>query len=87
MKLEEKMFALVEQWTASALSKSAFVKIHSISIHKFDYWRKKYDLQHRPAVNMQKTFIEIKPEGTIQNKTNPVRLEFELPDGTIIRIY
>jgi hypothetical protein len=44
---QEKMYALVEQWSMSGLSKRGFSKNKGISYHSFLYWAQKWDREKR----------------------------------------
>jgi len=43
MKLQEKMFGLMEKWQKSDLIKHEFLKGTGISSSKFDYWHRKFN--------------------------------------------
>ena len=45
MGLSEEMFALVDQWKSSGLSRKDFSRINNLSLHKFVYWLRRYRLQ------------------------------------------
>ena len=39
------MFALVDQWKSSGLSRKDFSRINNLSLHKFVYWLRRYRLE------------------------------------------
>ncbi len=85
MDKQEKMFALVEQWKKSGMTRNEFVDKHDISIDSFAYWRRKHSRKTIKDKN-PKSFIEITPK-PIAIKTDRPKIDIELPDGTLIKIY
>ncbi len=88
MKSQEKkamMFALVEQWRKSNLSRSAFSEQHEIRSASFDYWCRK---QFNEVIKAQNpTFIEIgQPQVLSTGKKSP-QVELEFPSGLILKVY
>ncbi len=88
MKAQEKkamMFALVEQWRKSNLTRNAFAEQNSIGSTSFDYWCRK---QFNEVVKVKKpTFIEIEhPRVLSVDKRNP-QVEMEFASGLRLKIY
>ena len=83
---KSKMFALVEQWRKSGLTRRVFAEKHRLGIQSFDYWCKKH--YNEVLKNSHTTsFIEVSPSPIfIENKSRP-QIELELPNGLQIRIY
>ena len=42
MQLQEEMFALVDEWRSSGLTKKSFLADRGISLSKFNYWCSKH---------------------------------------------
>ncbi len=98
MSKKEQMFALVEQWRVSGLTRSVFSKQHGIGSQSFDYWCKK---QHNEVVKPQLPVrsstpkLPAKPPGFVEltcgddfsPKSQPLRMELELAGGIRIKIY
>ena len=80
------MFALVEQWRKSGLTRRVFVEKQGLGIQSFDYWCKK---QYNEVVKYKEspTFIEVSHTPLLMNEKSHPQIELELPSGLQIRIY
>ena len=97
MSKKEQMFALVEQWRESGLTRSVFVNQHGLGGQSFDYWcQKQYNeviKSKSPVRTSPKTpsglpgFIEITSAPANYPNPRQVQMEFELPGGIRIKIY
>jgi len=97
MNKKEKMYALVEQWRGSGLTRSIFSQQQGIDNASFDYWCKKHynevikpqlptKVSPKPAVKPL-GFVEFPSVNGFFPKDQPVRMELELPGGIHIKIY
>lgn len=94
MKLQEKMFAMVEAWHQSGMTRQEFLTGKAVSKAKFDYWIKKHRLHHsrlepKSPINSSteafKTFILTdEPRGSVSKS---VSMEITTPSGIQITIY
>lgn len=94
---KEDMFALVEQWRGSGLTRRSFAQQHGILEPSFDYWCKKQYNEvvkaGRPTTAPRKSqsampgFIELTSGLDMGTKKQPIRMELELPGGIRIKIY
>ena len=76
------MFDLVEQWQQSGKNQKQFSEGHNIKLSTFGYWARKYRQQKAAETG----FARIDLTG----RSGPVfsaRIEVELGDGTILRIF
>ena len=91
MKKEEQMFALVEEFVGSGLSRKEFAKRHHVKVEKFDYWRKRYtsNKQAEPLMPPNRNqFVEIMAGAPqLKEQDRHPRIELELSSGITIRIY
>lgn len=91
MKKEEQMFALIEKFTGSGLSRKEFAKQHHVKVEKFDYWRKRYSSKKQaqpPMPPSSSQFIEITTGSPqLEEKIRQPRIEMELSCGITLRIY
>ena len=75
MGLSEEMFALVDQWKSSGLSRKDFSRINNLSLHKFVYWLRRYRLQggdySKPNLLATKSISPILPKGAFEEFTLP----------------
>jgi hypothetical protein len=76
------MFELVEQWQQSGQSQKRFILEHDIKLATFGYWVKKYRQHHSGEIG----FARVEP-GHPMNSTNTARIEIELADGIVVRIF
>ena len=74
--IEEKMFALIEQWKQSGLSKKKFCIEHQVANATFHYWCKKYRSQD---IDTPSSFIPVHVKGS-HSSAQPFA-ELILPDG------
>lgn len=76
------MMGLVEQWKLSGKSQKQFSADHNIKLPTFVYWVKKHRQQQSPDIGFAKVEMT-------QNGTTPAlaRIEIELSDGSVVRIF
>jgi hypothetical protein len=89
MTKQQKMFALVERWRRSGLSKAEFARNAGVSLGTFHYWFRR--CQQEPA-SSPPTFVEVIAESMPGLPTEPSdaqtpRLRLEFPDGLIFTLY
>jgi len=96
MKLQDQMFALIDDWYDSKLHKKEFLTGKNVSQGKFDYWLKKY---HKPNRHSKKIIQPLKVENfkeiTLPSVSNTVPVskdsvkvvELITPSGFQINIY
>jgi len=97
MSKKEDMFAMVEQWRESGLTRRSFANQHGIRVESFDYWCKK---QYNEVVKAGRTataprkpqsvmpgFIELTSSLDMNIQKQPMRIELELSGGIRIKIY
>lgn len=73
------MFALVDQWRASAVTKKVFCEEQGINIHTFSYWVAK----HKQAGSNSKAtsgFVGVDVSGSADSA--PVRITY--PNGVVV---
>jgi len=91
MEKEEQMFALVEEFIGSGMSRAEFAKQHHVKVEKFDYWRKRYSSKKQaqpPVPPSSSQFIEIMAGSPkLKEQAQHPRIELELPTGITIRIF
>ncbi len=94
MKLQEKMFALVQAWHKSGLTRQKFISGKAVGIAKFDYWICKYrksqcslkqslPATHSPEVFKSFAFSEEPREADARS----ISMEIVTPSGVRITIY
>jgi len=81
MELQKKMFAEVNAWRESGLTKQEFVKGKEYGLAKFNYWIAKHRANNTPA--QAEGFQEIDFSETKLGKV----LEIEAPSGVRIMVY
>jgi len=97
MSKKEKMYAFVEQWRGSGLTRSVFSQQQGIDSASFDYWCKKHfnevmkprlpaKASAKPAVKPL-GFVEFPSGNGFFPKDQSVRMELELPGGIRVKIY
>lgn len=74
--LSQLMFSLIEIWKNSGVTQREFCAEKSIALPKFQYWMKKYTLQHEGPGD----FMPVKLTGSA-NAGAGSRLEILWPDG------
>ncbi len=97
MSKKEQMFALVEQWRESGLTRSVFVNQHGLGSQSFDYWcQKQYNEVVKPRSLVRTSpmspsgplrFVELTSAPSICPPSQQLRMELELPGGIHIKIY
>ena len=84
------MFALVELWHSSSMSKGEFAAANGLSSNTFGKWCKQYKQEGMLSENKAPAFMEItaEPEGNKQQATERLaKIDIELPCGIRIKIY
>ena len=76
------MFDLVEQWQQSGKSQQQFSIEHNIKLATFGYWVKKHRQQKSSEIGFAK--VEL---GQHSNSFTAARIEIELADGVVVRIF
>lgn len=94
MKLQEKMFAIVQAWQESEMTKVEYLSDKAIGLPKFDYWLYKYrnlpngthpQLPAQAAPEAFKSFI-LSDEPDDANRQS-VSMEIVTPSGVRITIF
>ena len=76
------MFELVEQWQQSGKSQKQFILEHDIKLATFGYWVKKYRQHLAGEIGFAK--VEF---GQAPGTTTSAKIEIELADGIVVRIF
>jgi len=76
------MFDLVEQWQQSGKSQQQFSVEHNIKLATFGYWVKKHRQQKASEIGFAKVDL-----GQHSNSFTAARIEIELADGVVVRIF
>jgi hypothetical protein len=98
MSKKEQMFALVEQWRESGMTRKSFAIQHGFKNESFNYWCKK---QYNEVVKVDQPkkiptqssraampdFVELTSGLDMNAQGQPIRMELELPGGIHIKIY
>lgn len=94
---KEEMFALVEQWRGSGMTRKSFANQHGFGSESFNYWCKKQYNEvvkaDRPAIapcqseSAMPGFIELASCLDLNAQSQPIRMELELGGGIRIKIY
>jgi hypothetical protein len=91
---QSRMFALVQEWKQSDLTKSAFTTLKSLSYHQFNYWLKKYNKEHDSEESKSEVSFFTIPENSIKPKRQEVQkyadrkaMRIDLPGGISITVY
>ena len=91
--LQDQMFALVEEWQNSKMTKTEFAKQKDMSIHRFGYWFDKFHkTQKTNNSSKNASFFKLIEQDTKQAvASNAVdgneKLRIDLPGGITLRIY
>ena len=84
---QKEIFAIVEAWRESDLTKQQFLKEHPISYHKLNYWIGRYNKLNQQSEQYQKSnFQQICLPEMAENSSTKI-LEFTTRKGTHIVIY
>lgn len=90
MKLQEEMFALVDEWRNSGLTKKNFLADRGISLSKFNYWCSKHKAEGEfsaPAIgDPESNFQELTLRERGADMSEKV-VELTTPGGLHIRIF
>ena len=85
MAKQDTMFALIERWERSGLTKAEFAREAGVSINTFHYWFRRYDAEHSSS---SPAFVEVAAEPSVAIANQPAaRLHLEFPDGLTITVY
>lgn len=76
------MFELVEQWQQSGKSQQQFSTEHNVKLATFSYWLKKHRQQKASEIGFAKVELEQQPISYSR-----ARIEIELADGMVVRIF
>ncbi|NOU47237.1 MAG: hypothetical protein HOO86_09265 [Bacteroidales bacterium] len=76
------MFELVEQWQQSGKSQQQFSAENNIKLATFGYWVKKHRQQKVAEIGFAKVELE-----QHSNSSTAARIEIELADGMVVRIF
>ena len=97
MSKKEEMFAIVEQWRESGMTRKSFAQQHGFKYESFNYWcKKQYNevlkadqpIKVSPKFRVAKPgFIELASGLDMNVQGLPVRMELELGGGIRIKIY
>jgi hypothetical protein len=94
MKLQEKMFALVQAWQESGMVRQEFLSDKTISLSKFNYWLYKYrksQQKHPQNLPVRSTPGDFKSfvlsDEAIETSGQSVSMEITTPSGVRITIY
>lgn len=93
MKLQEKMFALVQAWQESGIIRQEFLSDKAISLSKFNYWLYKYRKsrqhpQNLPARSTPEDFKSfVLSDDVVKTIGQSVSMEIITPSGVRITIY
>ena len=71
----DRMFAIIETWQQSGLSKKAFCTEQGITYHRFHYWHRRYKTHHTTAGTNVPAFIPLQLPATTASA------ELVYPDG------
>lgn len=91
--LQDQMFALVEEWQNSKITKAEFSKQKDMSIHRFGYWVDKFHKTQKTSnASKNASFFKLIEQNTTQAvASNAVdgneKLRIDLPGGITLRIY
>ncbi len=75
--VHRQMFAMIEQWQQSGLSKKAYCEQQSIKHHTFYYWFKSYRQQHPDMENNRSAFVKLQ----IEKSPAITSMEIHYPGG------
>lgn len=78
------MFDLVEQWQHSGMSQISFCNSNQIKYATFNYWLKKY--RQQKSFSSSPVFASVHIDKETSSQVKP-RIEIELDEGVIIRVY
>ena len=89
--MQETMFAHVQSWQSTEMTKKAFAQSIGVTKDKFDYWLKKYKRLYE-SNTLPPTFIQLGPPitascSTPQRSDAKLEMELSLPSGLCLKIY
>jgi len=73
---QQLMFSLIEVWKTSGKTQKEFCQENDLAYHRFHYWFKKYNNQHRQASD-EAPFMSI----SMRPASGTGKLEIVYPDG------
>ncbi len=77
------MFGIVEQWQQSGKSQGQFCTENGVRLHTLRYWAKQY----RQSQTGHEGFATVSVIGGQERNPATPRVEVELPDGLVLRVY
>lgn len=84
-RMQEKMYALVEQWKQSGLSKKLFSQQEGLTYDSFLYWSQKYDKVH--AVSKGREYSGFVPlQLTPEVEALDIPIEISYPNGVKVKV-
>lgn len=86
---KEEMYTLVSIWQPSNETKTSFCKTHSINIHTFNYWLKKYTLSKTDSsASVSKKFVplQVLPQDSQGFQGEFGGIELYYPNGVRLRL-
>lgn len=81
--MQEKMYALVEQWKLSGLSKKMFSRQKGITYYSFLYWSQKYAKEHTGKKQLS-GFIPVELAPAV--KAIDIPIEISYPNGVKVKV-
>ncbi len=93
MDQQSQMYALVQEWKESGLTKGKFISQKPVTYHRFNYWVRKYKKHTSDTDDAALTFFSAgdskvsSDKKKNQKKEPPKTLCIELPGGIKISIY
>jgi transposase-like protein len=83
-KTSDEMYPLVKMFNESAQSMEQFCQDHGISMHVFNYWRSKYNIQARPK---KSSFVALEVSNTKERLPQSNRvMKISYPNGVVIEL-
>ena len=73
-----RMLSLIEKWHRTEITKVNFCRQHSITIHSFRYWLKKYDKQKS---NSKSEFVPLRIKDSSISKCKQSDVCLDFPNG------
>lgn len=87
MSRQEEMFALIETWRSSGMSKKSFAREHGIGWTSFRYWVQKYQEQRETTAGFVR-IPDLAAGSAIETAAGrDARIRLELADGTVVIVY
>lgn len=77
---QSEMYALVQQYLSSGLSKKEFCQTHGIKVHTFQYWVSKYNKEQ--VKGNEDKFLPLAIKESSRENSQVIRLSY--PSGMIV---